>query len=127
MNICGIAWPRTLHVIAATAAASLLYKRLKSACTGKEHRGEDGEAHIKKVKSIGGAAYAKAKDSFSQQHHGVRSSATLLHSGCAWGLRYVHKGVWRAQSTHVPYVCESLPKVLQSVKKQAVQTCIRWS
>ena len=34
----------------------------------------DGEMHVNKVKSIGGAAYAKAKDSFSWQHRGMRSS-----------------------------------------------------
>ena len=51
--------------------------------------------HVNKVTSIGGAAYAKAKDSFSRQHSGARSSATLPHSGSAWRLRYAHRDVWR--------------------------------
>ena len=48
-----------------------------------------------KVKSIRRAAYAKAKDSFSCQHRGERSSATLLHSRSVWRLRYTHRDVWK--------------------------------
>ena len=48
-----------------------------------------------KVKSIGGAAYVKAKDSFSQQHRGACSSVTLSCSGSTWRLRYTHRDVWR--------------------------------
>ena len=51
--------------------------------------------HVNKVKSIGGAAYAKAKDSFSRQHRGARSIAALSHSGSAWRLRYAYSDVWR--------------------------------
>ena len=56
------------YVITACAAASLLYRHR----TGKECQGADGETHVNKVKSIGGAAYAKAKDSFSRQHRGFK-------------------------------------------------------
>ena len=50
--------------------------------------------HVNKVKSIGGATYAKTKDSFSRQHRGTHSSATLSHSRSAWRLRYAHRDVW---------------------------------
>ena len=83
-----------LHcVITVCAAASLLYRCLKRVdWQGMPGR---GETHMGKVKSIEGAAYTKAKDSFSQQHCGVCSSATILHSGSTWRLRYAHRYVWR--------------------------------
>ena len=82
------------YVIAACAAASLLYRRLKRA-HWQGMPGRDGERHVNKVKSIGGAAYAKAKDSFLWQHRGTHSSAALSHSGSAWRLRYAYSDVWR--------------------------------
>ena len=94
MNICGIGLGHCVlhYVIAACAAASLLYRRLKRAhWQGKPGR----ETHVNKVKSISGAAYAKAEDSFSRQHRGARSSATLSHSGSARRLRYAYRDVWR--------------------------------
>ena len=72
----------------------MLYRHLKER-TGKECWVEDGETHVNKVKSIGGAAYAKAKHSFSRQHHSVHSSTTFSHSRSAWRLRYACGYVWR--------------------------------
>ena len=84
------------YVIAACAASSLLYRRLEER-TGKECQGADGERHVNKVKSIGGAAYAKAKTPFhGNTARGARSRAALSHSGSAWRLRYAYSDVWRA-------------------------------
>ena len=54
--------------------------------TGKEFRGTDGETHVNKVKSIGGAAYAHFRGNSA-----ARARATLPHSGSAWRLRYAHR------------------------------------
>ena len=83
-------WPQILRISLRNNRVCSCQFALQASC-----QGADGETRVNKVKSTGGAAYAKAKDSFSRHHHGARSSATLPHSGSAWRLRYAHRDVWR--------------------------------
>ena len=82
------------YVITACAAASLLYRCLKRAhWQGMLGR---GGTHVGRVSQLEELRIGKPKTPF----HGNTAacapcSATLLHSGSAWRLRYAHRDAWR--------------------------------
>ena len=84
-------WPRTLRItLHNNGVCSCEFALQTSKKSTLECQGEAGETHVNKVKSIGGAAYAKTKTPFRGN---TAARALALHfriPRSAWRLRYAH-------------------------------------